>query len=40
MNHAMISGVVEELAAVTVVVELAPEPGFCCVKLTRRDTSA
>ncbi len=40
MNHAMISGIIEELDAVGVVVELAPEPGFCCVKLTRLDTSA
>jgi len=39
MNLALIDGVIDGLDVPTVAAELAPEPGLCCVKLTRRRTS-
>jgi predicted ArsR family transcriptional regulator len=37
LNLALVEGVIEGLdAAADVVAELAPQPGFCCVKVSRR----
>ncbi|QNN53961.1 helix-turn-helix transcriptional regulator [Nocardioides mesophilus] len=37
MNLALIDGVIEGLDAGGVGAELAPQPGFCCVKVSRRE---
>ncbi|MFC5993134.1 helix-turn-helix transcriptional regulator [Pseudonocardia hispaniensis] len=34
INHALLSGLLEGLEAATVVAELAPRPGCCCVEFT------
>ena len=40
MNLALIDGVIEGLGLPAVCAELAPEPGFCCVKVFNRGGSS
>ena len=40
MNLALIDGVIEGLGLPAVCAELAPEPGFCCVKVSNRGGSS
>ncbi|HSE07259.1 MAG TPA: transcriptional regulator [Nocardioidaceae bacterium] len=40
MNLALIDGVIDGLDVPTLSAHLAPQPGFCCVKVTERSTSA
>lgn len=40
MNLALIDGVIEGLGLPAVCAELAPEPGFCCVKVSHRGRSS
>ena len=40
MNLALIDGVIDGLGVSAVSAELAPQPGFCCVKVTERSASS
>jgi hypothetical protein len=40
MNLALIDGVIDGLGVPAISAELAPQPGFCCVKVSTRRTRA
>lgn len=40
LNLALVDGVIDGLGFPAVAAVLAPQPGFCCVKVSRRDAAS